>query len=166
MKFSAQEEYGLRCLLRIARSNLSEGMTIPEISASEGLSQANTGKLLRILRLGGFIESERGKQGGYKLSRPADEIIIADVLHILGGRLFDIAFCADHSGSETICTHDVNCSIRSLWKIIQNVVDSVLKQTTLKDLLGTEYKSYKFLEQLSEEAIQDFTVRKKSLIVS
>jgi len=54
MKFSAQEEYGLRCLLRIAYSKSPNGITIPEISEIEKLSQANVAKLLRILRLGGF----------------------------------------------------------------------------------------------------------------
>jgi len=50
MKFSAQEEYGLRCLLRIAGSKSPNGLTIPEISTVEGLTQANTAKILRILR--------------------------------------------------------------------------------------------------------------------
>ena len=57
MKFSTQEEFGLRLLLRIAKSDSSPGLTIPEISELEGISIANAGKILRILRLAGFIES-------------------------------------------------------------------------------------------------------------
>ena len=136
MKFSSQEEYGLRCLIRIGRA--PNGLTIPEISEMEGLSTALAGKLLRLLRLGGFIDSSRGQSGGYKLSRPADEIVIGDVLAVLGGKLFEAGFCDDHAGAELICTHTVDCSIRSLWRTVQNLLDSVLGKTTLQDLLGSE----------------------------
>jgi Rrf2 family transcriptional regulator, iron-sulfur cluster assembly transcription factor len=138
MKFSTQEEYGLRCLLRISKTDSPNGLTIPEISQLEGLSTANVGKILRLLRLGGFIESARGQTGGYKLSRPAEDIIIGEVLEVLGGKLFQDNFCSDHSGSELICTNSIDCSIRSLWKTIQKLLDGVLSKMTLKDLIGTE----------------------------
>jgi DNA-binding IscR family transcriptional regulator len=58
MKFNTQEEYGLRCLLRIAQFyEMEKTLTIPEISRGEGISEHVTAKILRALRLGGFIES-------------------------------------------------------------------------------------------------------------
>ena len=144
MKFSSQEEYGLRCLLRIARETSGKGLTIPEISTGEGMTTHNTAKLLRILRIGGFLESARGQVGGYSLSRPADAILLSDVLKVLGGRLFDQEFCSTHSGggragnSREICTNSIDCSIRSLWQMLQNAVDGVLKDITLKDLISGE----------------------------
>lgn len=138
MKFSAQEEYGLRCLLQIGKSELPNGLTIPEISRLENLSQAHVGKLLRVLRLGGLIEATRGQSGGYKLARPSSEIYINQVLDVLGGKLFDTSFCSDHAGAESICTNSIDCSIRSLWKTIQSTVDNVLGKITLKDLIGNE----------------------------
>jgi len=57
---------------------------------------------------------------------------------VLGGRLFDESFCQSHSGAIDICTNSVDCSIRSLWKIIQDAVDSVVGKLTLNDLLGSE----------------------------
>ena len=56
----------------------------------------------------------------------------------LGGRLFESNFCDDHRGSEIICTNSIDCSIRSLWRTIQLLLDGVLSKTSLKDLLGTE----------------------------
>ncbi len=53
MKFSTQEEYGLRLLLRIGKDNSDNGMTIPELSELEGLSEANVAKILRILKARG-----------------------------------------------------------------------------------------------------------------
>ena len=138
MKFSTQEEYGLRLLLRIAKSDSPNGLTIPEISEVEGLSSANTAKILRALRLAGFIESARGQTGGYKLNKPADKILISDVLTALGGKLYESNFCDLHSGMENICTNSIDCSIRSVWKTIQNVLDNVLSKFTLQDLLGNE----------------------------
>ena len=138
MKFSTQEEYGLRCLLRIARDSNGKGLTIPEISKAEGMTVHNTAKLLRILRLGGFLESSRGQIGGYALSRPAEQIHLKDVLDALGGRLFDTKFCDHHKGTVDICTHTIDCSIRSLWQTLQNTVDGVLGNITIKDMLSSE----------------------------
>jgi len=151
MKFSTQEEYGLRCLLRISKANSPNGLTIPEMSQIEGLSTAHVGKILRILRLGGFVESTRGQTGGYKLTRPPAEIIISDVLNVLGGKLFESSFCDDHSGLETICTHTIDCSIRSLWKTVQTLLDGMLGKMTLHDLLGTEYEVKVIAGSLAEE---------------
>ena len=138
MKFSTQEEFGMRLLLRIAKSDSSHGLTIPEISVLEGISISNAGKILRILRLGGFVDSARGQTGGYKLTKPPNEIIVNDVMIILGGKLYESNFCDLHAGTENICTNSIDCSIRSLWKTIQRMIDDVLSQITLQDLLGKE----------------------------
>jgi Rrf2 family protein len=138
MKFSSQEEYGIRCLLRIAKATSSNGLTIPEISQLEGLSAANVGKILRILRLDGFIESARGHTGGYKLARVPEEIIIGNVMSALGGKLYEDGFCSEHAGIERICNNSIDCSIRSLWSTIQNLLDGVLSKITLKDLIGKD----------------------------
>ncbi len=138
MKLSSQEEFGLRCLLRLARQGEGGGLTIPEISEAEGISTSHAAKLMRLLRRGGFVTSARGQAGGYTLSRPPEKILIGEVLALLGGRLYDPAFCEMHSGVETICTHTVDCSIRSLWRAVQIVVDRVLNGTTLKELIANE----------------------------
>jgi Rrf2 family protein len=138
MKLSSQEEYGLRCLLRIAYQEGGGSLTIPEIGEAEGISTFYTAKLMRLLRRGGFVTSARGQAGGYTLARPPERIVMGDVLALLGGRLYDPSFCDTHSGVETVCTHTVDCSIRSLWRAVQVVVDRVLNKTTLKDLMASE----------------------------
>jgi Rrf2 family protein len=136
MKFSTQEEYGLRCLLRIARFHeMGKALTIPEISRGEGISEHVTAKILRALRLGGFIESARGHLGGYSLARSPQEILISNVLTNLGGKLYDDSFCASHSKGDLLCTITSDCSIRSLWMLIQNSVDNVLNDIHLSDLM-------------------------------
>jgi Rrf2 family protein len=152
MKFSTQEEYGLRLLLRIGKDNSENGMTIPELSEQEGLSEANVAKILRILRLSGFVESSRGQTGGYKLTREAKEIKVGDVLTALGGKLYESSFCDLHSGVETICTNSIDCSIRSLWKTVQTMLDQLLSRISLQDLLGSEKQVEILVNRLSEES--------------
>ena len=138
MKLTSQEEYGLRCLLRIAREGEGGSLTIPKISQTEGISNFYVAKLMRILRRSGLVKSVRGQAGGYALARPADQIVVGEALAVLGGRLYDPAFCEEHSGSESLCTNSVDCSVRSLWRAVQQVIDQVLSKTTLKDLLSNE----------------------------
>jgi len=139
MKIGANEEYGLRCLVRLAYAGYEGGsLTIPEIAGAEGVSQAYAAKILRALRKGGFAKAARGKEGGYTLARPAGEIVIGDVMDALGGRLFESDFCDSHSGQAAICTRSVDCSVRSLWRALQVAVDGVLNKATLRDLLQNE----------------------------
>ena len=124
MKLSSQEEYGLRCLLRLARRP-EASLTIPEISQAEGLSTSNAAKILRILR-----------RGGYSLARPPADIVVGEVLSVLGGRLYDPGFCDHFAGDGEVCQHSsIDCSVRSLWMSLQQAVDGVLSRTTLADLL-------------------------------
>jgi len=151
MKFNTQEEFGLRLLLRIGKSNSLNGLTIPELSELEGLTEANVAKILRMLRLANFIESSRGQTGGYKLSRPANEILVGDILTSLGGKLYESSFCDLHAGVENICTNSIDCSIRSLWKTIQTMLDGVLSKITLQDMLGKENEVELLVSNLTEE---------------
>ncbi|MGH9418160.1 MAG: RrF2 family transcriptional regulator [Terriglobales bacterium] len=143
MKFSSQEEYGLRCLLRLGMRHPTDGaapgsLTIAEVSRQEGLSAAYVAKLMRVLRTGGLVTSARGAAGGYVLARAPERISVGEALAVLGGRLYEPQFCKEHSGDERVCTHSVDCSLRSLWRSLQLVLDQVLDKTTLRDLLCNE----------------------------
>jgi Rrf2 family transcriptional regulator, iron-sulfur cluster assembly transcription factor len=148
MKITAQEEYGLRILIRIAGCTDETGMSIPQLSETEGLSSHYVAKLTRVLRMGGFINSTPGYKGGYVLAKPPHEIPIKEVLSVLGGVLFDKQFCGQHSGSVKLCTNSVDCSVRSLWQMIQYTVDQLLDKLTLHDLVNTEKESTKALHHI------------------
>jgi len=150
MKVTAQEEYGLRILIRIAGCKTEEGLSIPQLTAAEGISSHYVAKLARVLRMKGFINSTPGYKGGYVLAKPAKEININEVLKGLGGALFDKKFCGSHAGSLKLCTHSVDCSARSLWQMIQFAVDHVLDKVSLYDLVNSEEESEKILEKLLE----------------
>jgi Rrf2 family iron-sulfur cluster assembly transcriptional regulator len=138
MKLSSQEEYGLRCLLQIARAGEGASLTIAEVSDREGISAPNVAKIMRLLRRAELVRSTRGKAGGYTLSRPASEVRVLDVVTALGGRLFDASFCDRHSGLETSCLNTSDCSIRPVLRHLQAAVDHVLGELTLQSLLASE----------------------------
>jgi Rrf2 family transcriptional regulator, iron-sulfur cluster assembly transcription factor len=151
MKITAQEEYGLRILIRIAGCKDKEGMSIPQLTEAEGLSSHYIAKLTRILRMEKFINSTPGNKGGYVLAKPAKEIPIKQVLEALGGVLFDKEFCGLHTGGLKLCTNSVDCSARSLWQMIQLTLDQLLDKITLHDLVNTEKESTVFLKSLLEQ---------------
>ena len=150
MKITAAEEYGVRMLIRIASADATVGLSIPQLSEAEGLSEPHVAKICRTLRMEGFINSTPGNKGGYVLAKQPQQIIINDVMKALGGNLFDQQFCDAHTGLGRLCTNSVDCSTRSLWKMIQFTLDNLLNKLTLQDLMVKE----KEVELKIEEIIQ------------
>jgi Rrf2 family protein len=138
MKITSSEEYGIRILIRIASANLTDGLSIPQLSEAEGLSEPHVAKICRTLRMEGFINSTPGYKGGYVLSKPSEEIIINNVLKALGGNIYDKEFCEAHTGLGKLCTNSIDCSTRSLWRMVQHTLDNLLNKLTLKDLMVNE----------------------------
>ena len=138
MKFSAQEEYGLRCLVQVARSEAKGPLSIPEIARREGITVDYTTKLLTVLRRGGFLKSVRGTQGGYLLSRKPEDITLAQVMRHLGGLIFETATCSHFPGSETQCVHLTDCGMRSVWMGVTKHLFDVLDKLTLAEIMKNE----------------------------
>jgi Rrf2 family protein len=138
MQLSATEEYGLRCLLQVARERGPEPATIPEIAAREGLSPEYAAKLLRALRQADLVVSTRGAGGGYRLARPAREITVWEVVQALGGSIFPAEFCESHPGQRHDCVHTTACSLRPVWSAVESAIRGVLQGVTLADLARAE----------------------------
>lgn len=155
MKISSQEEYGLRCLLRLAQSADGQSLTIPEVASAEGLSSPYVAKLLAILRQGGVIESVRGRSGGYRLAIQPADVSLGQVLAVLGEPLFDSpGFCERHPGTETsTCVHQGTCTLRELWQTLDQWMRRALSQITLADLLQNEGRVTELLRARLAEAV-------------
>ena len=151
MKITAQVEYGLRIMVRITRCKDEKGLSIRQLSEAEGLSANYVAKLTRLLRMKGLINSTRGNAGGYILAKPAAGITINQTLKALGGRFFDKKFCESHSGILTLCTNSVDCSIRSLWSVMQIALDKLLDEVTLADMVKNEKDVSSVLKNVIEK---------------
>ncbi|MCM3872160.1 MAG: Rrf2 family transcriptional regulator [Pyrinomonadaceae bacterium] len=138
MKISAQEEFGLRCLLQLARASAAgESLTLAQIAEREGISVANAGKLMWILNKAGLVQSQRGIKGGYHLARPASDIHLNQVIRVLDGERVD-SHCKSYAGVLESCVHTGDCGIRPVIVELHSIVDNALSEITLSQLLGTE----------------------------
>ena len=138
MKISAQEEYGLRCLLQLARAySQGDSLNLAQIARLEGISVANAGKLMWILNKAGLVQSQRGTKGGYRLSRPASEIHLNEVISVLDDQRVE-GHCKSYAGVLDSCVHTGDCGIRPVIVELHQIVENALSEITLSQLLGTE----------------------------
>ena len=148
MKFSSTEEYGLRCMLQMARRGEKGTTTILELSQKENLTPAYVAKIMGILRKTGLVQSLRGQSGGYRLSRPPADINVNEVLEALGGKLFTREdYCATPSGEHESCIHTLDCALRSLWTGLSFAVSGYLSKCRLSDLVQTEPEMEQWLNR-------------------
>lgn len=148
MKFSSTEEYGLRCMLQMAKKG-HKGMTnITELAQKEGLTTAYVAKIMGALRKGGLVQSLRGQSGGYQLARAPQEINVNEVLESLAGKFFtEEEYCETHSGEHLSCIHSMDCAVRSLWMGLSLTIGDYLRRCKLSDLVTTEPEMEKWLSQ-------------------
>ncbi|HQX54984.1 MAG TPA: Rrf2 family transcriptional regulator [Pyrinomonadaceae bacterium] len=137
MKISAQEEYGLRCLVQLANLRAGESLTLPQIAEREGISTANAGKLMWLLNKAGFVLSTRGTKGGYILARPASEVRLNEVIKVLDQDVLN-KHCESYTGVLDSCVHNGDCGIRPVIVGLHEIVENALSQITLAQLVGTE----------------------------
>jgi Rrf2 family protein len=150
MKISAHEEYGLRCLVQLARAESeAESLTLNQIADREGLSVANAGKLMWILVKAGLVHSHRGANGGYTLARPAAKIRLNEVIRVLDEDAVD-GFCKTHAGVMDVCVHTSDCGIRPVIVGLHEIVQNALSEITLAELVGSEEKVDARLHQIQK----------------
>jgi len=139
MKVTAQEEYGLRCLLQLARrSDKGRPITVREVATSEGLSVAYAEKLLHQLSKAGLAESVRGVRGGFRLKGRPDEVSVGDAMRALGSFLTHTAICQRYTGDESQCVHNKNCGLRPVWTTVNYHIQKLLDNIPLTLLLQDE----------------------------
>ena len=137
MKISAQEEYGLRCLVQLANLAEGESLTLPQIAEREGISPANAGKLMWLLNKAGFVQATRGTKGGYSLARPSSEIRLNEVIKVLDADVLN-KHCESYTGVLDKCVHKGDCGIRPVIVGLHEIVENALSQITLAQLVGSE----------------------------
>ena len=139
MKITATEEYGLRCLLQLAKAPQGQLVSVKEIAEKEGLSNSNVEKLLRMLAKAGLVHSMRGIKGGYILNRPPAQISLGQVVRALGSLPNTTHMCHVFTGNQDACVHFSDCGIRSVWSGLNTILHEFLDKTTIASLLENEY---------------------------
>ncbi len=161
MKVTAQEEYGLRCILQLARYHSRDPVTGRQIAESEGISLDYVSKLLMILRRSELVRSVRGIRGGYALAREPRSITLGEVMRALSSEdgvvlsSPDAHMCDHFSGHLEACTHLNACAIRPVWTVLARYLSGVLDHITLTDLLQTEHQVFEVVGQVSQDTMRD-----------
>ena len=130
MKLSTKGRYGVKAMVDLAIHYGGEPVSIKSISERQGISEYYLEQLFSPLRKSGLINSIRGAQGGYVLSRIPKEITVAEIMEVLEGPI-EISNCLD----EKSCNNVDCCATRLLWAKIKESIDSVTKSTSLQDIL-------------------------------
>ena len=138
MKITALEEYGLRCLVYLARQGSGGGdpgapVSAREIAGAEGLSVEYVTQLLVRLRHAGLVRSVRGSRGGFLLTGDPAVTTMGDVSRALEEPLLE-RLCTSYTGTRETCIHEGDCGILDFWTDIAAQVHRVLDEHTLEDL--------------------------------
>jgi Rrf2 family protein len=132
VRISKHEEFGLRLVASIARSGGQ--LNIREMAEHEGISEATIAKVVAQLRRAGLLVAERGRNGGYSLTRAADSITLAQVVEAFESHIYDDDFC-NRMNSGTSCTHESTCGLRPVWNGLEEVIGNFLDGFTVGDIV-------------------------------
>lgn len=123
-------DYGLLiadCLARAAAQ-----LTTDAIVRDTGLPEATVRKLLKLLVDAGLVSSRRGLRGGYRLSRPASHITVAELIAAVEGPI-GLTECAHE---ESNCNLTPSCVQKDNWQVINELIQRQLSTITLADMRG------------------------------
>ena len=133
MKVSTRSRYGLRALVELALCEEKDCMPLKAIAQRHGMSEYYLEQLFAPLKKAGIVKSVRGAQGGYKLSRPPEDITAGDVIRILEGTLSPVD-CLENDDYECPAADCETCSTKPVWEKLYAGVSEVLDTIRLSDL--------------------------------
>ena len=134
MMISTRGRYALRILVDLAENRNDGYITLKEAAERQEISEKYLESIVKDLVKARFVEGVRGKGGGYRLARPADEINVLEVLRSTDGTLAPVA-CLEE-GSKP-CSRAAACRTLPLWKGLDKVVSGYLGGFSVQDLAKT-----------------------------
>lgn len=134
MKLSTKGRYGLRAMLDLALNQDKEAVPLSAVSERQSISISYLEQLIAKLRKAGLVNSIRGAQGGYVLSRPTTEISVGEILRALEGNLNPVD-CSEIMGGEATCSGSELCVTKYVWKRISDSINSAVDQIMLSELV-------------------------------
>ncbi|MBW8780542.1 MAG: Rrf2 family transcriptional regulator [Verrucomicrobia bacterium] len=137
MKLSKKGEYALRALIdlgiadQVGRSLVQVG----ELAEKEQIPVKFLEQIMQLLKEEGFIQSQRGKFGGYRLARAANKITIGSIVRLIDGPLAPIG-CVSHTAYEKCsCPDETHCGLRMLMLDVRNAIAGILDRYSLADVV-------------------------------
>lgn len=135
MRVTKQTNYAVRMLMYCAADS-NELSRVPEIAKAYGVSELFLFKILKPLVKAGIVETVRGRNGGIKLGRPAEDITLFDVIRVTEDS-FAMAECFENDATE--CPLVDSCALNSAWREALNAFLNVLSKYTIADLSAARF---------------------------
>ncbi len=137
MKLSKRGEYALRTLINlgIAAEVKRSLVQVAELAEKERLPSKFLEQIMQDLKEAGFVASERGKFGGYRLAQPAAKISIGAVVRVLEGPLAPIGCVSQTAYEKCTCPDEEHCGLRMLMLDVRNAIAGILDRYTLADVV-------------------------------
>ena len=137
MKISTKGRYALRLMVDLAVNNTGENISIKEISARQNISIKYLEQIISMLNRAGYVKSERGANGGYRLAKKPEDYTVGMILRLTEGSLAPVACIED---GECTCERYASCVTVSVWKKINDAINGVVDNITIADL-ASDYKN-------------------------
>ncbi len=134
MRFTTRTEYGLVCLVYMAKRTPGEMIKIKDIIQAERFSLPYVEKILQRLRAANIVISHQGKGGGYSLAKHPSEITLKEIIDALEGGTFEV-FCEPQVREHIVCTHLCMCGITPVWAKTRKLLDEYYSSVTLEMLI-------------------------------
>lgn len=137
MRLSKKGEYALRALiaLGLAASAGNDLLTIAEIAREQSIPENFLQVILFELKAAGIVMSMRGKTGGFRLGRPAGDIVIGEIVRRVDGHLAPIRCVSLTAYEKCSCPDEATCGLRLLVGSVRDAISGILDHTTLADLI-------------------------------
>jgi len=132
MRLSARVDYALRALSELAAANAPR--TVEQLSEAQHIPNKYLESILGELRRTGLLRSQRGPEGGYRLSRPAEQISIADVIRALDGELANVR----GSRPENLAYVGAAAPLQEVWIALRASERTILEGVTLAHVVSGE----------------------------
>jgi Rrf2 family protein len=137
MTLTKKGEYGLRAMIQLGLAKALGRELVPasELASSNRLPLKFIERILLELREGGYIETQRGKSGGYALAKPMEKIFMGEVVRLIDGRLAPIACASETDYCRCTCPDEEHCGLRMLMIDVRNAISNILDRYTLGDVV-------------------------------
>jgi Rrf2 family protein len=132
---SRKTKYGLRALLGLARGADQSPRLVAELAEQERIPQKFLEAILLELKRRGFVDSRKGRGGGYFLRKAPADITFGDVIRVLEGPLAAVPCVSETAYARCIeCVDEATCGVRIAMKEVRDATAAILDQTTLADV--------------------------------
>ena len=133
MKISTKGRYALRMMLDLAKNGQEGYVSLRDVSERQDVTVKYLEQIATALSRAGYIHSQRGNSGGYRLTREPDGYRIGDILRATEGSLAPVACLADE---ENVCPRSRECDTLPFWQGLDEAVTRYVDSVTLGDLLN------------------------------